>query len=409
MNDHARLDAKQPFQKCATTTPDDVVLSAMSDFLQKLHTYKTEEQANKSEAAIRVAFEEFLEKGDFLGTRMELDKLLEEIGGPKALREDGTISYFHQLGPIVNILALVECGELSLQQLEPYGGIEGMMRGHLRHDSVENYMPYQWYEAQQNEIVSAVTELRSNPARAQYEQCVANGAKKIVASLTKKEPMVKDGKLVYEDGKLVKIPLFATTEDYMHAMIPDGLAYALKLGDGGPNIATMLGADKFTPQKRLEYALDRWTMFGAEMGFSDKAMEASPELADTIEFFDKSMGAVLYMAVGYARYVDQLSIAGQPVYDGQSRIYESGIGSRYIFGVAHISVPPAFDIIVTKTSRIQKHANDPSVDPAERLRAQNFLNYAIYPALRPYAEYYPTLQIPANDEIADRYDLSDGQ
>ena len=71
-------------------------------------------------------------------------------------------------------------------------------------------------------------------------------------------------------------------------------------------------------------------------------------MADTISFFDSTMGAVLYTAVGYARYVDQLSIAGQPRYDGQSRIYESGIGRRYVADIVHVDVPPAFDNLVTK-------------------------------------------------------------
>ena len=116
-----------------------------------------------------------------------MKKLLDEIGGPSALREDGTISYFHQLGPIVNILALIECDELSLKQLKPYGGIEGMMRGHLRHDSVENAIPQEWFTLQQLEIMEEVQARRTDPARAIYEQCVADGAMMIVGKLTKKE------------------------------------------------------------------------------------------------------------------------------------------------------------------------------------------------------------------------------
>lgn len=382
--------------------------------MKSLSVYKTEEQVNTSEAEqdVKNKFNMFLIGCGFHMAETDFGELLDELSNKS--RDDGTIPWYHQLTPILMFLSLIVEGKIKLEDLEKYGGLETAIRTHLRHDSIEDFgRSFEKFRDTSLKKVKKKSERLSNEQpnifnseRKKIEELRTELLVTNLRLMTKKIAILdKFGKPQYhEDGRMVKRSLFRNISDYIHNMLEsphaNPVVWIFKIGDGIHNLFSMLGAEKFTPARRLRYANDRENMYGGRDATSDEAMKKWPKFAPAIKAFDAMLGVVLYTNFKYLEYVDIAYDDGR--FKEGDTLRKVGIGRYLEGGALNFKIPRAFNPMHMLFDRIKKIAEqDP--DPEIKWRASAFLTESLYPALIPFKEYFPCIFSGKHREIGAAY------
>ncbi len=125
-------------------------------FLKSLSHFKTEDDINthNAEKFIKRKFINFLDACEYRMAKTDFEELLTELSGKNRRRDDGTISWYHQLSPIINILSMIQSGIIKLSDLDTQGGLEILMRTHLRHDTFEDFgVTFEQFAQRQAELI----------------------------------------------------------------------------------------------------------------------------------------------------------------------------------------------------------------------------------------------------------------
>ncbi len=158
------------------------------------------------------------------------------------------------------------------------------------------------------------------------------------------------------------------------------VVFILKQFDGTFNLAGMIGAPKFTPERKRKYGNEREDMYGARGTAIRDAKEKWPEFAAAIHQVDSLMGTVLYLNFAYLTYVDM----DQPEkFKRGDKIRPFDIG-RYLPDALKIKVPRAFHPLHTLLDRMHKEAK---TNPD----AKAFLEQSVYPELSRFKEHFPKI------------------
>lgn len=395
--------------------------------MRNLKPFDTIEEAcvPENEVKIREAFTNFLKGCGFEMALRDFEQLINEKTDPKtgnpSLREDGTISWFHELSPILMIMSLlVKEGKrgkiLNYKDINKMGGLETLIRTHLRHDSVEDTALSMdgLTEFERLSLEDLMSNLTHLPEAEQRERRRIEEARnriliENVRLMSRKEALEDENGEVLRDenGKIRKINHFPRIKDYIGHMLgfkvplrnPDGSkimdekgevifvqnqyanpsVFLLKLGDGIHNLGTLLGSPKFTVERRTKYCNERENMHGSRDGFTDRAMSIWPDFASAIHRLDCMMGAVLYLNFNYMQYVD-LSRPDQ--YQEGDVIYPSGI-AKYMKNALEIDVPGFTNPLHLWLRNVIKQAQEPNPeDPARQHRIRKFLDESVFPALQ---------------------------
>ena len=309
--------------------------------------------------------------------------MIKEKSGDNRLRDDKTISWYHELTPILYFLDLVRQGDIKLCDLEEYGGLGTAIRTHLRHDSVEDSGIS--FDQLHTSMLIGIQRLEDTSVP-NFDASLITQKTDIVVDnirlMTRKVAILdNDGKPVYENGKLKKRNLFNSTASYIENMISaetaNPVVYALKLGDGIHNLR-FIGSEKFTAERRHKYCMEREDMYGARRGFTDLAQHKWPEFAPAIAKLDSLMGALLYTNIGYLEYVD---FHYPDKHKKGDRMIPIGLG-RYLDKALSFNVPRAFSIFHTNLDRTIAEAKT-------NLDTEKFLRNALGPTLISHKEHFP--------------------
>lgn len=381
------------------------------ELLQTLSMFKTEDDINmpQTENFIRETFNRFLNDCGFYMAAVDFDEVLKELSGDNYLRNDGTIAWYHQLSPILLFLSLTiapkEKGGIDPVSLETTGGIETVLRTHLRHDSIEDSgISFDEFDQMQRGLIARNSKnLPKNQSgffsktRLERELVNAgillNNLKLMTRKMTERDS--SSGKVQYHaDGRIVKKDLFASISDYVHNMVKSDNAsptvFMLKQGDGIHNLCGLIGADKFTPERRIKYCNEREDMYGARDGITDKAIKRWPAFAGAIQKFDDLMGFVLYLNFNYLEYAD---MAYPHKFKAGQTIHESGV-ERYLPGAIFANVPRAFNPAYILLDRMHKQAE-------HNPHARRFLEQSVYPVLAEYKEHFPDIFPAAGNGLSN--------
>ncbi len=377
-------------------------------FLQSLSHFKTEDEINTPEAEsyIKEKFEYFLLGCGFHMAESDFAELLEEVAGKP--REDGTVGWYHQLSPVIKIFSLIHDKTLTLDMFEKYGGLETAVRTALRHDSLEDFgKSFEQFKREQKEKIDKRCKDLAyrqpgifDEARRAKEHQNLNLLMQNLRLITKKTAVLgPDGKPQHpEGGGMVKqwCEGLRNDRDYMLRMLQDPCAnpvvWLIKLCDGTNNLASMLGAKKFTADRRKEYANQRLDMLGALEDMNARAKEKWPDFAAAIDKFDNDIGMVLYINFGFLRFVD---LTDHEFKEGD-QVTPTGL-PRYAGGALSLNVPRAFHSTHTLIDRVQKIQNGnmkitsdhPKADIQRRTGV--FLENCIKPSLESHKQNFPGL------------------
>ena len=380
------------------------------ELLQILSMFKTEDDVNmpQTENFIRETFNRFLNDCGFYMAAVDFDEVLKELSGDNCLRNDGTIAWYHQLSPILLFLSLTiapkEQGGIDLAALEATGGVETVLRTHLRHDSIEDSgISFEDFDNMQRDLIARNSKnLRKNQPgffnKARLERELANAGillSNLKLMTRKAAEQDETGQIKYHpDGRIVKTDLFTSISDYVHNMVKSDTAsptvFMLKMGDGIHNLCGLIGADKFTPARRIKYCNEREDMYGARDGISDKAVKKWPAFAGAIQKFDDLMGFVLYLNFNFLEYAD---MAYPDKFKEGQTIHESGI-DRYLPGAIFANVPRAFNPAYILLDRMKKQA-------AHNPHARRFLEESVYPVLAEHREHFPDIFPTASNGLSN--------
>lgn len=377
-----------------------LLLSDINQFLSFVERYPTEISINNhgAEEAIRAVFEALLQKCDFRMALEDFHKLLEDTSGE--LRADDTISWYHQLFPIISMLALILEGAIDLDYIEEFGGLETAIRTHLNHDTLEDTGVTREQFAQR-----LVDEIENYPEFSSQRQARERHNAEIVLNnvilMTKKAAVLGPDGHVLRDSqtyKIIRSPLFPNDRAYMHNMLTSihasPIVWYFKLGDGTHNLWSLLGASGFDAQRRLKYCDQREDMFGARSGFTDRAAKKWTEMGEAIRRMDYLMGAVLYLNFGYLEFVDLAYSEERSKFNEGEEIYPLGF-DRYLDVAMHWRLPRAFHPVhcwLDRVHYILHYHHDPDICR----RTAAFLKFGVYPVLEPYKKHFPRI-FPAND------------
>ncbi len=376
------------------------MLFSIGKFLAFIEQHQTESSINNYSVseAIRETFEDLLRSCDFQMAIVDFHRLLEDTSGET--RADDTISWYHQLFPIIAMLSLVSEGVIDLDYIEQFGGLETGIRTHLNHDTLEDTGVTREQFRQR-----LIGEIENNhgfsSSRQNRERLCADFVFNNVTLMTKKVAVLApDGHILRDPHtfKIVRNPLFRDDRNYMHNMLmsihANPMVWFLKLGDGTHNLWGLLNASGFDAKRRLRYCNQREDMFGARNGFTDKAAKKWPEMGEALRRMDHLMGAVLYLNFGFLEYVDLAYPDDPSKYKEGDDIYSLGF-DRYLDVAMHWRLPRAFHPVHCWLDRVH-YIRDNDKDPDIRRRTDVFLERAVYPVLVPYKEHFPRI-FPAND------------
>lgn len=386
---------------CAVQGGQDLYFPAIDTLMQELSCYQTEDEIQDFATAshIQNLFDSFLGKCDFQMARWDFSKLIKETH--EELRDDGTLVWYHHLSPILLFLSKVRDGTIPLDALEEHGGLEVVLRTHLRHDSLEDMVlkPQTFGQAMsdavyKNDVFSSARkeeELRGNALVYRY-----------VSLMSKKHVMLnKNGKIKVDakTGEVIRKTLFLDTRSYFYNMLEhrdaSPIPFILKQGDAGNNQAT-LDTPKFPPAKRLKKCNELEDMYGGRHGFSDLAMDKWPEFAKAIKDFDALLGTLVYLNFGDLEYVELAYPDNDTKFKEGGKIYQSGGIPRYLDDAMNFKVPRAFHPVHMWLDREHKKMQSHH-DPNIRRRTEDFLKSSIYPAFEKYKQHFPRI-FPANDD-----------
>lgn len=337
---------------------------------------------NTVEPEIRAGFRTFLQDMKLPLAQKNFEQLLKEKSGEKFLREDGTISWYHELIPIVTMLELVNrvsgrkpatdgYGGIDLKDLEEFGGLDVLISSHLRHDSVEDHTNMKRFKEQLGQMRDEIAQ--ENPrynlakADANIGRIVSN-----VALMTQKK-VRRNGHLEKEDVR-----------DYTYRMISskhaNPIVFMLKQADIIHNFATLFGAGKFSAEKRLKRCNEREDMYGPRYGFTDIAIDKWPKFKNAIRILDSMMGFELYPHFRYLESVDRLYKTPHNAPAGINRF----VGRAICLDYPDRRFSPPHEGL-----KRMRNSVDPAQDPEKYARLTSFMKNIMEPALRKHAASFP--------------------
>ncbi len=383
-------------------------------FIKKLEGITSEIETSTPEAKsdIEKAVQNFLESCDFYPALIDFEMLRKFKSGSNERRSDGTYNIYHEIIPMINILALVaqgaENGGIDLATLEGEGGLAVMLQTIINHDVIEDQpiSKDQFQNIQQertgktlDDLAQAKPSIYADENRRQWEMRNADLVARNVWVVSKKTVDTDaNGQPVYlSSDKLSRTSRFDTMEDFLREMIhgPDAniISLSTKLLDIAHNTATFTGSKKHGPEEHGPEKILKWcnsieNLFGAREALTEEAIEKWPEHEEEIKYLDSLVGSVLYLQFGRLEYVLNAYKGVKGRYqagDPLDKIQKAGgIGYRYLDRVCSVQIPRFASIFHVALDRERKLAE---TDPQVRA----WLERSIYPSLVKHKEHFPEI------------------
>ncbi len=383
-----------------------MILSNIHLFLDSIEQYKTEEDINDpaAEKDLRKKFEVFLSACHFYPTLHDFKNLIKFKSGDNRYRSDGTINWYHEFIPIVNELALIRAGKdaggVSLDNLEEEGGLGVKISTIINHDRIEDTPTSERHFAKsQRRMVHDLAEPLAaslpyfyTPERKKWDLDNARKISRNVWLMTKKVIVLDEkGKPILTDqGKLQYKELFHDTKAFFNNLVvgkqANPTSFTGKQADASINIATLTGSKKHTVQKKKDFCNAYEDLCGSRTANVEDALDKWPTHANAINYWDNTMGFVLYLEFAWLEYVDYAYEGEKNKYqrgDSLDHIRKSGI-RKYLDVALSIPKPRFASAIHTALDRKRKQAEH---DP----QALECLKRSIYPALQKHTQYFPEI------------------
>jgi len=339
------------------------------------HLTQHSDDIDSMEPEFRQLFCNFLKSMHMPLAVANFEALLKEKSGAKFKRNDGTVNWYHEFLPILEMLELARRGRknggFDLKDLETYGGLEVLISSHLRHDSQEDF--FKTDKEMNSHEMDLVDEIQAQAQK--FDPVDAIGK---TLNILINIDLMSQKKIRQPDGSLIK----ENVKDYgyriAHSERANPIAFMGKQGDINHNFATLLGAPKFTAERRAKRCNEREDMYGARYGFADIAVRRWPEFANAINSLDSMMGFMLYPHFRYLESVDR--------YYKDESDYPVGI-ERYLRRVTSVRLPEAVNPAHIFLKRMMKSV-DPVQDPEKYARLQNFMAKVMRPPLEPFKNQF---------------------
>lgn len=397
------------------------------EFLHFLDRYQTEDDINNPDAEIAIynAFYGFLQNCGFYSAQYNFETLLDLKSGDKKYRSDGTINWYHELGPIVHTLSLIRAGRdgggIDLSDMESEGGLEVDISTKLNHDRIEDTLiSREVFAEEQFELATTylkMVEIHSPIIARHYTPIMMDHARLVdrnVWLMTRKVARFDEQGNVIRDatGKPVRDILFRNNRNFFLNMCSGGnedanpVSFTSKQADIATNMSSLTFSEKHTPQKSLEFINSYEDICGARNAVVRKGQEAWPAYANLIRYWDSVMGFCLYLEAGWLEHVDFVEAeSNRSKFRPGEAIYESDIYRFLEAGALSIPVPRAFSFVHTAIDRKRALAEkmllddtrarlpeiDQRPDSIRRHDGMIYLTQGIYPALAPFRGHFPEI------------------
>jgi len=389
------MNSRNQFQTAATAKPVKKrgdLRQAYDRFMKEFETMtRGIDDLNEVELPFRLAFLNFLHDCHFPMAVKNFEALLAEKSGNHSFRNDGTVNWYHDVVPIIWDLSTVLKGSRShgvdLVEYSPHGGLEADICSHLRHDSVEDFITKKELKEQQNRFLKEVIAeghieyLEKGPKI--VEQTLTN-----VRLMTQLPQLDAQNNIIMNNGK----PLKEDVVEYMYRMVDDPdanpVVFKKKQLDVVYNLATMIGAEKFIPERRAKRCNERENMYGARFGFTEIAIAKWKPFSKVIQIFDSNMGELLYKNFRYLENVDEFYVNSEDAF--QRKPYDYPVSSRFLRKALMLNVPEIIHPLHMFLKRMAKSV-DPVAEPEKYERLQNFMEKVIKPSLERYKNHFPYL------------------
>lgn len=392
----------------STQRADEMLLirANINLFLDSIEHYKTEEQINTPEAEedLKNKFRAFLIDCRFYSALQDFEDLVRFKSGKNAKRSDGTVNWYHEFIPIVNDLALIRAGKknggMDIEDLEAEGGLPVLISTKLNHDMIEDTpITKKKFLTRRRAIVNKTASALSVSMPGYYTEerkhkdlLDARLTGRNVWLVSKKTVNVdQNGEpIVLASGKYSFRDLFTNTKEFFTNLLNDRkanpIAFSTKLGDVSINLATLTNSKKHDTAKKKTFCNIYEDSCGPRQGLSADAIKKWPTYKNMIDFWDNTMGSVMYLEFSWLEYVEYAYPGEVNKYqkgDPVSRIYKSGMG-RYLDKSLSIPVPRFASALHTALDRKRKIAE---TDP----QAKVWLERSIYPALADHKQHFPEI------------------
>lgn len=408
MKEHPRTGFANAAQPAPRSAEWGRIRTSAQNLIEQLKNIDTEDKANTPEAKSYIiqAVKSFFIKCHFYPAEADFDLLIKFKSGENERRSDGTYNIYHEIIPMINVLALVaqdaENGGIDLATLEKEGGLGVKLQTIINHDVIEDQpISEKKFQSMQQERTRKIIEILAKKGppsyadeeRKKWEMRNANLVARNVWVVSKKtvDTDANDQPIYLASGKLSRTSRFDTMEDFLREMIhgPDAniISLSTKLLDIAHNTATFTGSKKHTPEKILRWCNSIENLYGAREALTDEAKEKWPEHKREIEYLDSLVGSVLYLQFGRLEYVLNAYEKIEGRYqegDRPDKIRKAGIGHRYLDRVCSVQIPRFASIFHVALDRERKLAE---TDPQVRA----WLERSIYPSLVKHKEHFPEI------------------
>ena len=354
----------------------DAAFDCLCDCLGKAAA-KTD-NLDKIEPEIRLAFKEFLRAMDMPLALKNFDSLLQEKSGEKFRRNDGTVNWYHEFIPLLMVMSLIRKGHekngIDLADIDQHGGLEVLICTHLRHDSVEDHKKSAQLKRELYRMENEIVAQRPNYDRVKLSDQVRR-IRGNIGLMTQKIIHNPDGTSTKEDVRNY-------TARMLNSNQANPIVFILKQADIIVNFATMLGAPKFTPDRRLKRCNEREDMYGPRYGFADLALRRWPRYTPVIKTLDAMMGMMIYPQFRYLESVDLQYKTPSPHPVGIHRFLNKALGIPF----PDQKLNPLHIFLNRMCVSV-----DPAKEPDKYGRLRQFLDRIIKPSLAARRECFPYL------------------
>lgn len=361
----------------------DVLLRTIKSLGQKT------DDLNSIEQALRQAFKKFLIDSQFFLAAKNFEALLEEKSGENFFRNDGTVAWFHEFIPIMMVLSAARKSSrdygIENRDLEAYGGLETAIIIHLRHDSIEDHIEKEDLRRQQCEMLE---EIRAE-GRESYVCKALSKVAQIVESIdtmSQKKLYDANGQPVMAGGKHIKENVVDYIARLVYSETANPIVFILKQADIIHNFATMLGAEKFSAERRAKRHNEKENMYGPRQCFYDHALVTWPRFKKVIDMFDANMGDIIYKHFRYLETVDLFYKDAPEAFRREPNDYP--VAPRFTEKALQLDLPEIIHPLHIFMKRLQNSV-DPSADPEKIQRFQNLMEKVIKPSLEPFRDHFP--------------------
>jgi hypothetical protein len=352
----------------------------------------------QSAARAQRAFTEFLKESGLHLSLWSLDVLMtEEKVGKYAFRKDDiTPNWYHEFRQTLMFLSLIRSGTLPLEEVEDWGGVDGMITGLLRHDSLEDF------GKTREEIVKNLQEQidrldvleKPDPVYIQdlHHKCIS--AVKIVDRMSRKTSVLRaDRKPLIKDGNFVRKDRFdGDLNRYFERLHGNPLAGLGKYFDSIEGMSTRVGVKSFDALKDLLYANERRYFFGVVA--TDRALIGRfPLFKEAVKSADFMLGITLVTMETINHFNMNPTARPDSAFPMDIERYMPRGLDAFRF------IPPAFRPDCVMIERLRAVAEETAKQGD--LRLKNILENAILPALTPYRGYYPKSLLPTDTLSGD--------